>query len=207
MRGIVLCEKSQVVTKAFRALGHEFFSCDLLPCEGGRPEWHIQGDCREYATMPFWDIRIAHPECTFLTSANTYMKRGCSLYTPDEALEFRKDAIDFFMFFTLLPGKVGIENPVGIMSRLYRKPDQYIQPYQFGDDASKNTCLWLQNLPPLKPTLKVPPRVVNGRPRWANQTDSGQNRLPPSKDRSAKRAETYPGIAEAMAVQWGGVTI
>jgi hypothetical protein len=101
--------------------------------------------------------------------------------------------------------RIAIENPIGCISTRIRKPNQTIQPYQFGHDASKATCLWLKNLPLLQPTKFIEPRVVNGKNRWANQTDSGQNRLPPSKDRWKIRSETYSGIADAMAIQWGGV--
>jgi len=103
--------------------------------------------------------------------------------------------------------RICIENPIGIMSSLWRKPDQIIQPWRFGHDASKSTCLWLKGLPLLTPTYIFPPRIVNGRKRWANQTDSGQNRLPPSKDRASKRSKTYAGIAEAMANQWSKVLL
>jgi hypothetical protein len=108
------------------------------------------------------------------------------------------------MVFTHLCCKWAIENPIGTMSRRYREPDQIIQPYQFGEDASKATCLWLHGLPVLLPTRRIPGRIVDGREWWSNQTDSGQNKLPPSKHRAADRSRTYPGIADAMAEQWGG---
>lgn len=206
MNIIIACEESQIITAAFRNRGHNAYSCDLKPCSGGHPEWHFEGDC-----MPLlhsiskirWDMAIAHPPCTFLTSSNTYINRGCSKYTAEEAARYREEAIEFFLFFTRLKVPFCIENPVGIMSRLYRTPDQYIHPHQFGDDASKKTCLWLNGLPPLVPTKKIKGRIVNGLPRWANQTDSGQNRLGPSENRSELRSKTYHGIAAAMAEQWG----
>lgn len=204
MRVLVACEESQTVCKAFRARGHEAYSCDTEPCSGGKPYWHLQKDVKNIITS-CWDLIIAHPPCTFLTSANTYIKRGCSKYTPSQALDLRKEAVDFFRMFTHLHKfgiKVCIENPVGIMSTLYKKPTQYIQPYDFGEDASKNTCLWLYGLPELKTTKYIEPRIVNGKKRWGNQTDSGQNKLPPSATRSRERSRTYQGVADAMAEQW-----
>ena len=211
MKILVACEESQAVCIEFRKRGHEAYSCDLLPCSGGHPEWHIQDDVmnvlRHDIISPFtceWDMVIAFPTCTFLTSANTYINRGCSKYTPEQAIELRKNAIMFFEFFTYLKNSfVAIENPIGIMSNLYRKPDQIIQPYQFGHDASKSTCLWLKNLPLLAPTQYVEPRIIGGKKRWGNQTDSGQNKLAPSEQRSTIRSKTYEGIARAMAEQWG----
>lgn len=211
MRVLIACEESQVVCKAFRERGHEAYSCDLLECSGGHPEWHIQDDVRNVlrhdvsnAFTTEFDMVIAHPPCDFLTVSNTYINRGCSKYTVDEARTLRSDAILFFEFFTMLRNiYVAIENPVGIMSTIYRKPDQIIQPYQFNEDASKKTCLWLKGLPKLKHTGYYAPRIVNGKCRWSNQTDSGQNKLTPSEDRSMIRAKTFPGIARAMAEQWG----
>jgi hypothetical protein len=114
-----------------------------------------------------------------------------------------EDALDFVRLFMDAPiERIAIENPISVISSRIRKPDQIIQPWQFGHDASKKTCLWLKNLPPLKPTQIVEPRIVNGRQRWANQTDSGQNKLAPSKDRWKLRSKTYKGIADAMATQW-----
>ena len=119
-----------------------------------------------------------------------------------------EDALGLVRLFMDAPiERIAIENPVSVISSRIRKPDQIIQPYQFGHDASKKTCLWLKNLPTLKPTQLVEPRMVNGRPRWSNQTDSGQNKLPPSKDRWKLRSKTYEGIAQAMAAQWSGVSI
>lgn len=208
MHVLVGCEESQEITKAFRARGHEAYSCDLKPCSGGHPEWHIQGDIIGVITRDMvqhvlhentggssWDLLIVHPPCTDLAVS------GARYF----AVKNQKPAIDFFMRMVNAPiPRIAIENPVGIMSTLYRKPDQYIQPYEFGHDASKKTCLWLKNLPPLKkdPEKYIKPRIIGGKARWSNQTDSGQNRLGPSPERSAIRARTYIGWAEAMATQW-----
>ena len=226
MRILLACEESQAVTIEMRKLGHEAFSCDLLPCSGGHPEWHLQQDVTELLKQK-WDMIIAFPPCTYLTVSNTYMKRGCSKYTADQAKQLRQDAIDFFMMFANTEcDKIAIENPIGIMSSIYRKPDQVIQPYEFGHPESKATCLWLKGLPKLKPTefaewkyyrcrcgnvfeaelgkygcCDWPAKIL-----WDNQTKSGQNKLPPSKDRHILRAKTYPGIARAMAEQWTDVS-
>jgi hypothetical protein len=226
MRILLACEESQAVCIEMRKLGHEAFSCDLLPCSGGHPEWHLQQDVTEILKQK-WDMIIAFPPCTYLTVSNTYMKRGCSKYTADQAKQLRQDAIDFFMMFANADcEKIAIENPIGIMSTIYRKPDQVIQPFEFGHPESKATCLWLKGLPKLKPTefadwkyyrcrcgnvfdaelgkygcCDWPAKIL-----WDNQTKSGQNKLPPSKDRHVLRAKTYPGIAKAMSEQWTEVS-
>jgi site-specific DNA-cytosine methylase len=170
-------------------------SCDLLAAE--RPGPHHQGDVRDLLDQE-WDLLIAHPPCTYLSvSGMHWTTRG--LRDP----KLTEDALDFVRLFMDAPiERIAIENPVSIISSRIRKPDQIIQPHQFGHDASKKTCLWLKNLPLLKPTQIVEPRIVNGRQRWGNQTDSGQNKLPPSKDRWKLRSKTYEGIADAMAAQW-----
>jgi hypothetical protein len=170
-------------------------SCDLLPSE--QPGPHHQGDVRELLDQE-WDLLIAHPPCTYLSvSGMHWTTRG--LRDP----KLTEDALDFVRLFMDAPiERIAIENPVSIISSRIRKPDQIIQPHQFGHDASKKTCLWLKGLPLLKPTQMVEPRIVNGKQRWANQTDSGQNKLPPSKDRWKLRSKTYEGIADAMAAQW-----
>lgn len=148
---------------------------------------------------PHWDLMIAHPPCTYLCSSGIHWNSrvdGRSKLT-DEAVNFVRLLMDAPV------ARICIENPVGVLSSRIRKPDQIIQPWQYGHDASKATCLWLKDLPPLKPTRLVEPRIVDGKRRWANQTDSGQNRLGPSDDRWAIRSETYAGIASAMAEQWG----
>jgi site-specific DNA-cytosine methylase len=171
-------------------------SCDLLSAE--RPGPHHQGDVRELLDQD-WDLLIAHPPCTYLSvSGMHWTTRG--LRDP----KLTEDALDLVRLFMDAPiERIAIENPVSVISSRIRKPDQIIQPHQFGHDASKKTCLWLKNLPLLQSTEMVAPRMVNGRPRWANQTDSGQNKLPPSKNRWKLRSKTYEGIADAMATQWG----
>lgn len=205
MRVLVACEFSGIVRDAFRERGHNAWSCDITPTTAD-PRYHLTMDVRDALAFSqykahkhnleyWWDLIIAHPPCTYLTVAgNRYYAHRPDLYEP--AAEFAT------MFFDYAP-KVAVENPIGRLSRLYRKPDQIIQPYQFGEDASKATCLWLKGLPLLRPTERVAGRIVNGRERWSNQTDSGQNRLGPSADRANRRSMTYPGIARAMAEQWG----
>lgn len=198
MRVLVACEYSGRVRDAFLRNGHDAMSCDLLPTDVPGP--HYQGDVRDVLSEG-WDLMVCHPPCTYLTVAGMHWtKRG--LRDP----KLTEDALEFVGLLLGAPiNRIALENPVSVISSRIRKPDQIIQPYQFGHDASKATCLWLKNLPPLRPTGFVEPRVVNGRNRWANQTDSGQNRLAPSSDRWKIRSETYKGIADAMATQWGGV--
>ena len=194
MRVLVACESSGVVRDAFSSKGHDAWSCDLLPAKGN----HIQGDATEVLEHG-WDLLIAHPPCTYLSASGMHWTtRG--LRDP----KLTDDAMELVKAFVNAPiAKICVENSVGVISTRYKKPDQYIQPYFFGEDASKKTGLWLKNLPKLRNTAFVEPRMVKGMPRWANQTDSGQNRLPPSKNRWQKRSQTYKGIAEAMADQWG----
>ena len=195
MRVLIACESSGIVRDSFRALGHFAMSCDLLSTE--RPGLHHQGDVRELLHQD-WDLLIAHPPCTYLSvSGMHWTKRGFR----DPKLT--EDALDFVRLFMNAPiDRIAIENPISVISSRIRKPDQIIQPYQFGHDASKKTCLWLKNLPLLYPTKIINPRMVDGKKRWSNQTDSGQNQLPPSKDRWKLRSKTYEGIAKAMANQW-----
>lgn len=222
---LIACEESQTICKAFRKQGFEAFSCDLLPCSGGHPEWHYQQDVFEVINNGTkWDLMIAHPEYTYLTAANSYMKNGCSKYTKEEAVILRKNAVEFFMKLANSNIKhIAIENPIGIMSKVYRKPDQIIQPYQFGDTFSKATCLWLKNLPLLKQTSfaefthyrckcgnvfekkygKYGCCDYPAKPRWKNQSPTGQNNVPPGEDQRRIRAKTFDGIAEGIATQWG----
>lgn len=196
LRVLIGCEESQTVCKAFRAKGHEAYSCDILPCSGGHPEWHIQDDVLNH--LKGWDLIIAHPPCTYLSVSGIHWNnRGRGWEETNKALDFVRAIFDAPV------DRLCLENPVSIISSKIRKPDQIIQPYQFGHDASKKTCLWLKGLPLLEPTEYVPPRVVNGKNRWGNQTDSGQNKLGPSETRAKERSVTYRGIAEAMADQWG----
>jgi hypothetical protein len=199
-RVLVACEFSGVVREAFRAVDIEAWSCDLLPALDDSP-YHIQGDVLKILDKG-WDLMIAHPPCTYLCSSGLHWnkKRPGRAQKTEEALQF----VETLMAAPIK--RIAIENPIGCISSRIRLCDQIIQPYQFGDDASKSTCLWLKNLPLLRGTNYIPPRTTaNGKKRWSNQTDSGQNKLPPSKDRWALRSITYPGIAMAMAVQWGGV--
>ena len=197
LRVLVACEYSGAVRDAFRALGHHAVSCDLLPSDVPGP--HYQGDVSVILDAG-WDRMIAHPPCTYLSvSGMHWTTRG--LRDP----QLTEDALNFVRLLIEAPiGRIAVENPVSVISSRVRKPDQIIQPWQYGHDASKSTCLWLKGLPLLTPTQIVEPRMVDGRKRWGNQTDSGQNRLGPSDDRWKIRSETFSGIAQAMAEQWGG---
>ncbi len=204
MKILVACEESQIVTNEFRALGHEAYSCDVLECSGSHPEWHILGDVTPVLKNN-WDMVLAFPPCTHLAVS------GAAHFEAKRKDGRQKEGIDFFMIFANLDHvpKVSIENPIGIMSKLWRKPDQIIQPYEFGEDASKRTCLWLKGLPLLKSTNRVAGRMVttpSGKvvERWANQCSNyGHDRTSPSPERGKIRSKTYLGIAKAMATQWG----
>ena len=185
MRVLVACEESQEVCKAFRERGHEAYSCDLQECSGGHDEWHLKVDALQLLKMK-WDLIIAHPPCTDLAVS------GARWFKEKQADGRQQRSIEFFMkFINADCPRIAVENPVCIMSRIYRKPDQIIQPYQFGHGEVKTTCLWLKGLPPLMPT-----KIVKGREQkcW---------KMAPSPDRAKKRSKTYPGIAKAMAEQWG----
>lgn len=209
MKILVACEESQAVTIELRRLGHEAYSCDIEPCGGGHPEWHIQqdvlpllnGDC-EFLTQDFselgcifpnhkikgqWDMIIAFPPCTDLCSS------GARWFHQKIANGRQQKSIEFFMrFVNANCPRIAIENPIGIMSTVYRKPDQIDQPYNHGHGETKATCFWLKNLSPLKPT-----NIVSGRmPRI--------HHMAPGPDRAKLRSKTYPGIALAMAEQWAG---
>lgn len=204
MKVLVGCEESQEVCKAFRKLGHEAYSCDILPCSGGHPEWHIQDDVLKHLDDG-WDLAIFHPPCTYLTvTGNKWFKPEFIERFPDRQKK-REEAIEFFIkLYESKIKKVAVENPVGIMSTVFRKPDQYIQPYDFGDSYSKKTGLWLKNLPILLNTEIVSKgefvTYKSGKrmPEWyANAGLKGN-------DRAKIRNKTFPGIAKAMAEQWGG---
>ena len=227
MNVLIACEESQEVCKAFRARGHRAFSCDIQECSGGHPEWHIQDDVLGilnpkdhgnntldavwFVTMdgrfhetPKWDLIIAHPPCTYLTLAgNKWFKPEYKDRFPERAKQ-REDAVEFFMQFANADcDRIAIENPVCIMSSRWRKPDQYIEPYFFGEPEKKKTGLWLKGLPLLKPTNIVEPIIVHcasgaNEPRWHMET----MKLP-KEERSKARSKTFPGIARAMAEQWG----
>lgn len=202
MRVLIACEFSGVVRDAFASRGHFAMSCDLLPSDA--PDGlHYQGDVRDLLIPNAWDLMVAHPDCTYLCSSGLHWNsrvEGRAEKT-EIALDFVRELMD-----APIP-RIAIENPVGRINTAIRKPDQYIQPHEYGHDASKKTGLWLKNLPLLTPTRHVPPRMVNGKPRWGNQTDSGQNKLGPSDDRWKLRAETYQGWADAMAEQWGSLEL
>lgn len=194
LRVLVACEYSGTVREAFAAKGHYAMSCDLLPTD--LPGNHYLGDVRD-VIHDGWDLMICHPPCTYLSVSGIHWNnRGRGWENTEAALEFVK-----LLMSASIPC-IALENPVSIISSRIRKPDQIIQPHQFGHDASKATCLWLKNLPPLSPTELVEPRIANGKRRWANQTDGGQNKLAPSEDRWKLRSTTYSGIAAAMAAQW-----
>ena len=226
MNVLVACEESQRVCVAFRERGHNAFSCDIEPCSGGHPEWHIMEDvipllngkcrCRTmdgifHSIDAKWDLIIAFPPCTYLTvTGNRWF--NITRYGQKAILrhKYRKDAIAFFMEIANADcGKIAIENPIGIMSTEYRKPDQIIQPYQFGDHARKSTCLWLKGLPKLIPVDIVDPGEIDKRgfSRGASldyATDENGKILAWNDPRTAKaRSKTFPGIALAMAAQWG----
>lgn len=204
MRILLACEESQAVTKELRAKGYEAFSCDILPCSGGHPEWHLQQDVTELLKQK-WDMIIAFPPCTYLTvTGNRWF--NIERYG-DKAIKRhadRKEAIDFFMMFANADcEKIAIENPVGVMSSEWRKPNQIINPYQFGDAFEKKTCLWLKGLPELKPTNIVtpPPRTQfeSGKSMPAWYADAWKL---PKEERAKLRSKTFPGIAKAIADQW-----
>lgn len=197
MKILVACEESQTVTVEFRNRGHEAYSCDILSPSGNHPEWHIQDDVKNVAEKD-WDMIVAFPPCTHLASS------GARWFSAKQKDGRQLQGIDFFLYFTQLDcPKIAIENPVGIMSSKYRKPDQIIQPYQFGDSYQKTTCLWLKNLPKLIPTNIVSKgdfvltKAGKKKPKWYADSFSLS-----SSERSKVRSKTFPGIAKAMASQW-----
>ena len=221
MKVLIACEESQRVAKEFRRLGHEAYSCDILACSGGFPEWHIMGDvipllsgeCKfhtcdgiAHEIRGAWDMVIAFPPCTYLTNTGNrwfnisrYGEKAIQRY------KYREEAVDFFMqFVNCNSPKIAIENPIGHMSTAYQKPTQIIHPYMFGDPARKSTCLWLKGLPKLTPTNIVEPEIIHY--KNGSGTDNPWHmktmKLPP-KERAMARSKTFPGIAKAMAEQWG----
>lgn len=218
MKVLVACEESQEVCKAFREKGHEAYSCDIQKCSGGHPEWHINYSCSqimwggcEFITQDgtrheiegVWDLIIAHPPCTYLTvSGNAWFNMDKYCTKAKARWIDRVDGIRFFMDFVVCNAdKVAIENPIGVMSNVYRKPDQIIQPFEYGHPYTKQTCLWLKNLPPLKAT-NVLEKPEEG---WVNQSFTPDGRYGGFKkfNGSKERSKTFPGIAKAMAEQWG----
>jgi len=207
MKILIACEESQAVTKEFRALGHEAYSCDIVECSGGHPEWHLQQDVTELLKEK-WDMIIAFPPCIFLTvTGNRWF--NVERYG-DKAVKRhndKKEAIKFFMVFANADcEKIVIENPIGVMSSEWRKPNQIIHPYFYGDPERKSTCLWIKGLPELTHDKEnhVKPNIIkykNGKgtdSKWHMDTMSL-----PAKERSKARSKTFPGIAKAMAEQWG----
>lgn len=201
MRVLVACEFSGTVRDAFQAKGHDAWSCDLLPTERGGP--HIQGDVTSILAAG-WDLMIAHPPCTYLTvSGNKWMKPEFAHRFPRRA-EQREEAVAFFLALYNAPiPRVAVENPIGIMSTRFRKPDQVVQPWMFGHGETKATCFWLRGLSPLLPTHhKDGDLFTEAAPVERVQR---LHLLPPSATRWAERSKTYPGIAAAMADQWGAL--
>ena len=222
MKVLVACEESQTVCKAFRKRGHEAYSCDIMECSGGHPEWHIVEDVlpllrggdyffktadgkRHYVEM--WDLIIAHPPCTHLSSSGQWA------YKKGKDISLKYEGIEFFMNFVKADcEKIAIENPIGIMSTEYKKPSQIIQPWQFGHKAQKSTCLWLKGLPLLIPTNIVEKGEFvewidkkTGRKKRQSKYDMEiLKKAKTSEERSRLRSKTFEGIAEAMAEQWGG---
>ena len=204
MKVLVACEESQEVCKAFRERGHEAYSCDLQECSGGHPEWHIQSDALEETARGGYDLIIAHPPCTDLAVSG-------ARWFQEKQRDFRQQkSIVFFMQMVYANApKVAVENPICIMSSCYRKPDQIIQPYMFGHHARKATCLWLKGLPKLVPTQIVDPGEIVGKgfsvgASLNHAVDENGKIIAWNDPRTAKiRSKTFPGIAKAMAEQWG----
>lgn len=202
MKVLIACEFSGVVRDAFIRRGHNAVSCDLIPSETNGP--HLLGDVTQHLNDD-WDLMIAHPPCTYLSVSGLWRN-----HYDEERAKKTVQALEFVEILMNAPiPRICVENPVSKISTYFRKPEQTIQPYDFGEDASKRTCLWLKNLPKLQTTKRVQGRMVewpigSGKivERWSNQTDSGQNKLPPSATRQQDRSRTYFGIAEAMAEQW-----
>lgn len=194
MKILVACEESQAVTIELRKLGHEAYSCDIEPCSGGHPEWHLQEDVTPLLKQ-HWDMIIAFPPCTHLAVS------GAAWFEQKRKDGRQQEGIDFFMMFANADcERIAIENPVGIMSSVYKKPSQIVQPYEYGHMEQKKTCLWIKGLPLLQPTNNVYDQMMelpkNKRERL--------HYLPPSPERAKLRSKTYLGIAKAMAEQWAG---
>lgn len=230
MNVLIACEESQRVCEAFRARGHNAFSCDILECGGSHPEWHCRGDALEvigknsgnyicfytqdkcFHTINRWDLIIAHPPCTYLTvSGNRWFNVDRYGKKAIERENLRNEAYNFFMAFVNADcPKIAIENPIGYMNTHFRKPDQIIHPYYFGDPVRKATCLWLKGLPLLEKTNEVKPDIVKCRngasfsgPCFYARDENGKILAWNDPQTARERSKTYPGFAEAMASQWG----
>lgn len=230
MNVLIACEESQRVCEAFRARGHNAFSCDILECSGGHPEWHIMGDALEvlepnsnnytvfftqdqcfHTIYGTWDLIIAHPPCTYLTvSGNRWFDVDKYGEKAIERARKRIEASNFFMEFAQAScPRIAIENPIGFMNTHYRKPDQIIHPYYFGDPVRKATCLWLKGLPLLEKTNEVKPELVSrygtsfSGPAFYARDENGKILAWNDPRTARERSKTYPGFAEAMASQWG----
>jgi hypothetical protein len=212
MNVLIACEYSGIVRDTFAAAGHYAVSCDFHQTE--KEGMHYQGNVLDILYNYHWDLLIAHPDCTYLTNSAAWAYKDGPYHqkvkegTPvgKERLELREQALLFVNQLMNAPiERIAIENPVGVISTRIKPASQYIQPYEYGHNASKKTGLWLKNLPLLTPTNIIQPRYVDGLPRWGNQTDSGQNKLTPSEDRWKDRARTYQGWATAMCSQWGNL--
>jgi site-specific DNA-cytosine methylase len=187
MSVLVACEASQVVTLALREAGIEAYSCDILPAEGGHPEWHREGDVLEVGAAGRWDVLLAFPPCTHLTSS------GARWWPEKQADGRQQEAIDFVKAIWALPvPRKCLENPVGILSSEWQKPSQVIHPWEYGHPEKKGTCLWLDGLPPLKPTSVVPKEERSDR----------LTRMGRRHDRAKIKSRTFEGVATAMAIQW-----
>ena len=222
---LIACEESQAVATEMRALGLEAYSCDIIDCSGGHPEWHIKsdvlplldGDCTfttvdgtEHSIEGKWDLIIAHPPCTYLTvTGNRWFNVEKYGEKALKRIKDREEAAEFFMAFVNADcDKIAIENPIGYMNSHYRKPDQIIQPYMFGDPFEKKTCLWMKNLPKLTPTNQVEPparkEFASGKTMPAWYADAWKLS---KEERSKLRSKTFPGVAKAIAEQWGGLLL
>lgn len=219
MKVLIACEESQRVCVEFRARGHEAYSCDIIDCSGGHPEWHIKQDVvpllngditfqtvdNQSHYIDRWDLIIAHPPCTYLTvTGNRWYNEEKYGDKARQRKALREDAVDFFMkFVNANCDKIAIENPIGIMSTRYKKPTQIIQPYFFGDPERKSTCLWLKGLPQLVPTDMVEPALIKMQDgKYYSPWHVETSRLPKA-ERAKARSKTFPGFARAMAEQWG----
>jgi hypothetical protein len=210
MKVLIACEESQAVTKAFRELGHEAFSCDILPCSGGYPEWHYQQDVFEVIDKG-WDLMIAHPPCTYLSVAGAWAMYKKDGSVNKERLNNQNSALEFVLkLMNANIDKIAIENPISVISSKIRKPDQIIQPYMFGHSASKSTCLWLKNLPKLIPTDIVSKgdykewvdKKTGKTKRQSTWIYEALNEAKTAAERRTLRSKTFEGIAKAMATQW-----